>query len=574
MSKLVIPGELRFLKGLRYANLSLIDFNSFELEDVLPGLFYLIRYGRQRGRGAFSEFTTGEMASRLASDTAHFDGLSSDDAKAVLEAWLKTSVLRMASRGRNEKVLSVRPLHFLSYRSDLPTGWSNLRSVPEFIAGLLHREDNRSEDTFKPDRLFGLRNKANLFCRTFGIGLGSEEAFALEAGQDHYTDSEPLDIESLLLVRLMEGVSPPNPIAGKHGEIKPFQPLCLWEAKRFREDFSLLLRCYTPASVPPRVLGDYVLALLSLNLTIYFITHCLSANALYRNGSVEPDKLDNGNRRWEPAIFVDLTDGRNRKARELARLGYQRHVRIMMEQLRTMVGLRILERVLSNAKHLPEVRAVQSNESSTIDRLEMFAKARFSSDSQAYHTVQAFASAVINQLEEFDPANREFFGSAALSLDSLSPFDRLIEAIVLSDSELSEHLLRFHTSVARLGHHTSILARPTARRLDSYYTLTSGMLEMLIHLVPLKGKRGVNKRTMDVYEFVNELRVRYGIWIDQPPPGLDDSIEAHQAAKANMDALKEKLRQLGALRAVTDARGMQWLIPRYETASPDLSQTE
>jgi hypothetical protein len=564
VSKLNIPDELRFLKAFRYAALSLIDFNNLELEDVLPGLFYLIRQGRQRGKGMFSALTPTQMAEQLAADTLRFPGFSSEQGVTLLESWLRASILRMASRGprRSERVLSVRPLHFMSYRADLPVSWAHLRSVPEFVAALLHHEDDRSGDTLKPDQLFALGTSANLFYRTFGVGMS--DTFALEMQHDRYIDEKPLDAESLLLVRLMERASPPLPIVVGKGEVRPFRSFCPSQAAQFRRDFSLLLRCYTPDAVPPRVLGENVMALLSLNLTTYFLSHCLSVNHLYDTGHFVSDRNTGDRRTWEPAIFADLTSGRDRKCRELARRSYQHHLQIMMRHLRAMIGLRLLDRALANQKHLSQIRDLKPGPAHAIERFEIFAQAR-SSKTETFNAVQAFAAMILSQLREHDPRNNEFLDSPALMPDTFTAFDQLVEALVISEPELAEHLLKFHASIARLGHHTSILARPTARRLDSYYTLTSGMLEMLVHLVPLREKRKPSGHSIDVYEFVSLLRTRYGIWIDKPPPDIDDGYEAYKAAQANMAALKEKLRQLGALRAVTDARGMQWIVPRYRS---------
>ena len=564
MSKLNIPAELRFLKAFRYAALSVIDFNNFELEDVLPGLFYLVREGRQRGKGTFSSWTPSQMAEQLAVDTVKFPGFATENGAALLESWLRASILRMVSRGarRSERVLSVRPLHFMSYRADLPVAWAHLRSVPEFVAGLLHHEDDRSGDTLQPDQLFGLGSATNLFYRAFGVGMG--DTFAREMQQDRYIDDRPLDVESLLLVRLMERASPPLPIVAGKGEVKPFRSFCPSQAAQFRRDFSLLLRCYTPNSMPPRVLGENVMAVLSLNLTTYFLSHCLSVDHLYDTGRFVSDRNGESRRTWEPAIFADLTNGRDRKCRELARRSYQYHLQIMMRHLRAIIGLRLLDRALAHQKHLTEIRELKSGPAHGIERFETFAQAR-SSKTEAYYAVQAFAAMILSQLREHDPRNGEFLDTPAVMSDTLTAFDQLVEALVISEPELAEQLLKFHASIARLGHHTSILARPTARRLDSYYTLTSGMLEMLVHLVPLRDKRRPGGHSIDVYEFVSRLRTRYGIWIDRPPPDLDDGYEAHRAAQANMAALKEKLRQLGALRAVTDARGMQWIVPRYRS---------
>lgn len=562
MSKLEFPDHLKYLRALRYIHLSLMDFNSIELEDVLPGLFYLIRCRRQRGQGQFGKKSSLGMAQELCA-SGLVDNECGEAGEGVLEAWLRASILRLARHGRKADIMSVRPLHFMSYRVDLPSTWSHLRSVPEFVAAVLTHNGAKGNGEATNDKLFPLGQSENLFYRTFGIGMESE--FPASLDKDTYDEDSELDIESLLLVRLMQLTKPPAPITS-NGEVRSFEPLCPGRAEKFRQDFSTFLRNYSPREIPPRVLGEFVMALLSLNLTIYFVEHCLSANKLYETGVFDNDKRSAGHLQWEPAIFVDLTNGKNRKCRDLAKASYQRHMRIISQHLRTMVGFRIIERVLHKANDIPEIaeltRQGKMDVGNTITYLEAFARARLDPGLESYRRVQAHANGVIADLADHDKRNKEVLDASAL--ETLTPFDRLIEAVVTSDLHFPQQTLKFHGDIARAGHRVSILGRTSLKRLDTYYTLTSGMLEMLIQMVPLRPQGKPSAREMDVYEFIDMLRERYGIWIDKPPPEIDDSVEAHQAADANVLALKETLRQLGALRALTDARGMQTIIPRYQ----------
>ncbi|MGQ9688850.1 MAG: hypothetical protein ACUVXF_08710, partial [Desulfobaccales bacterium] len=136
----------------------------------------------------------------------------------------------------------------------------------------------------------------------------------------------------------------------------------------------------------------------------------------------------------------------------------------------------------------------------------------------------------------------------------------------------SHHLLRakgiivFFFSITRRNQDSGLLSGDPRKKDDNYYTLGLQMLETLVQLLILKPGNPPKIRPLDIYDFVDILKERYGIWIDEPPPSLDTGYEARAAAQANFAALKEKLRQLGFFRAVTDARRMQRLKPRYQPA--------
>jgi len=104
-----------------------------------------------------------------------------------------------------------------------------------------------------------------------------------------------------------------------------------------------------------------------------------------------------------------------------------------------MIGLRLLDRALANQKHLLEIRDLKPGPAHAIERFEIFAQAR-SSRTETFNAVQAFAAMILSQLREHDPRNNEFLDSPALMPDTLTAFDQLVEALVISEPELAEHL--------------------------------------------------------------------------------------------------------------------------------------
>ena len=86
--------------------------------------------------------------------------------------------------------------------------------------------------------------------------------------------------------------------------------------------------------------------------------------------------------------------------------------------------------------------------------------------------------------------------------------------------------------------------------------LSNTVLETLVHL-HLVGRQGV----LSYAEFLRILRERYGIWVDECPPGVSASRED---LLGNRAMLERRLRDLGLLVGVNDAEFMKHLRPRFK----------
>jgi hypothetical protein len=428
MSDLEIPDDLKYLKGLRYEPAMRIDYQNVLLEDALPGLFYVTRLARRRGKGAWAGRTAQQVAEQLPQKAAKFSGFNGDREKRVLEEWLKASVLRLIERGQSDKVMSIRPLHFMTYRVDLPSNWAHLRSVPEFVAAILRRDPSAEPLASDNNEPFGLQTPQNLFWKSFGAGIDNPGEYFGNADLDRYGDHHELDIESLLMVRVVEDLTTPREVTGtrggKGGTIPGFEPLCPRQARIFREDFSLFLRAYPSSVVPVRVLSDYVLCLLALNLTAYSLCHFAASNRLYNSGEWLDDRHSSGGSRvWELGIYPDLTGGRVRKSRELARQSYARHYEWMLQQTRTMIGFRLLDYYLRSATDIKELRNLRNLKG--IEFLKTLALGRQRSFADVFAAVQASARPVLSRLEQAQPDEKWPADVVGIINAPMTPFDKL-----------------------------------------------------------------------------------------------------------------------------------------------------
>ena len=92
--------------------------------------------------------------------------------------------------------------------------------------------------------------------------------------------------------------------------------------------------------------------------------------------------------------------------------------------------------------------------------------------------------------------------------------------------------------------------------------LTDTMLDFLVHRHLRKPGKGGNTKpnSISFNDFVTLLRERYGLLVDQAPPGQSISRELLQR---NRRFLERRLRSLGLLMGVNDAESMKRLRPRF-----------
>ena len=112
------------------------------------------------------------------------------------------------------------------------------------------------------------------------------------------------------------------------------------------------------------------------------------------------------------------------------------------------------------------------------------------------------------------------------------------------------------------------LADGRSRKHPRRAVLGSRLLEVLIQLLVLEpdDKGGFYSRTLSIDELISKLRERYGIIIN----GLTEKrfenadVQTHLAFKENVEAFKNKLRQIGFYSDLSDAYILQKIRPRYK----------
>lgn len=130
------------------------------------------------------------------------------------------------------------------------------------------------------------------------------------------------------------------------------------------------------------------------------------------------------------------------------------------------------------------------------------------------------------------------------------------------------YLKEFIDSVSMKNQSSMLLADSRSRRHPRRGALGAKLLETMVQLLVLREKEGgkYETRSLSIDELANEIRNRYGLVINGTNEKRfeDADVEMNKAFRINMEAFKNKLRQIGFYTDMSDACILQKIRPRYK----------
>ena len=292
--KIKLPKAMR---GYNFNKLFSIEMNDFEVDALLPTIFYLIRSrGKQRGRARNSIQTYAMEIDERVRDFINHDmveGFDGAEGRRLADKWIRTSMMRTsrvgAAKQKGEQILQIfyiRPLSFLSYKPAFPVQITRLRNVPQFLYQIFHEHFG---DRQRRTTLTGLEQRIQ---EAFSVGLELPEGPQLDGRYDGQTQ---LDTEVLAQLYYLDGFEPCPPAAeNRRREANPrreatAKPAVLkMAAGVLAKDIYHFMFAYKPR-VPPGVLAKYLIALLNFELAIYTLKLVHATNNLVRSGSLHQE---------------------------------------------------------------------------------------------------------------------------------------------------------------------------------------------------------------------------------------------------------------------------------------------
>lgn len=149
-------------------------------------------------------------------------------------------------------------------------------------------------------------------------------------------------------------------------------------------------------------------------------------------------------------------------------------------------------------------------------------------------------------------------------------FDMFVHVLEKSNLGASQYkyIHDFVDAVCMKNSSSMLLADSRSKRHPRRGALGSKLLETLVQLLVLKEKTngGYETRSLSIDELASAIRERYGLIINGigEERFADADVEMNAAFRVNMDAFKNKLRQIGFYTDMSDACILQKIRPRYK----------
>lgn len=416
----------------------------------------------------------------------------------------------------------------------------------------------------------------NLLLKTFGQGMKARETGSDLV--DDFDESQALAIDQLLTARIAKACkAAPKKIQVRSGSNRHFaegrgtpeianqHPIATTAARHFNEDFRLFLQGYG-ATIPRQSLIQTLDSCISLGLTNVLLSTALNLFEWETSGTIPKEQVP-----WP--ILVDCSCTSDRELRRIAEESLYDCLRRLRRLPVILMALRITEyEARSEIKNeLPPRRP------DATDRINVLGKIMRGAHAVS-HDIHRATRKLCNRLSESLREADSALNACDILDDDVgisNPIWRLAEALTLmmGDKLQAEYVLKCLDCCMMLDerHGLSTQRRVTFQTMRhgrksgmmKSMLLTDTMLDFLVHRHLRKpGKGGKTKpNPISFNDFVALLRQRYGLLVDEAPPGQTISRELLQR---NRKFLEKRLRSLGLLMGVNDAESMKRLRPRFE----------
>lgn len=496
-----------------------VDVKSVKLDRVLTNLFIkMYADGAPVYMSFRKEYTIDILKENLAilENQGVIRGVT--DNPDGVEDWLRSSLLELVNRGNvvKEHVSTLKPLHLLSFR----------------VQNSKYCRDYRASDQL----YLMLRSNPEVM---HGLVRYLSKGWDKQTGE--LVKSEDLDVDTTGILYITKPLKERKTL-NKVAESIP-QPFLREQAALFNDDIRRLL--LYKDKLPRAVFIDYLRILCGFHLALY------AMKVIY----LLPKMVDAGSREvvddW--SMLLDVTDDLDSIISTYACKD--------VERLQNSIGKYI------RATYMADI--IQDRKDCSIDEALRILK-------EDNNKSDGFYESVLNGVRKDLPNSdeKEFDKEDFREMLELFPeedyFDMLVH--VLEKSNLGNYQYRylhdFLDAVTMKNSPSKLLADSRSRRHPRRGALGSKLLETLVQLLVLKEKSdgSYETRSLSIDELIQEIRNRYGLIIN----GVNEErfanadVEMNEAFRTNVEAFKDKLRQIGFYTDMSDACILQKIRPRYK----------
>lgn len=549
--KLELPKDCR---GYSFDRLFSAEMNDFDVERLLPSLFYLIITGGKQHSSRTNNPTEYNKYLDLLIEHPRLQGFKDSSGKRLLDRWIRSTVVKMGRLGKShytQQIEYIIPLTILCYKAGLPPEVRRQRGVHTFIYSLLCAAAQSSNETIKPETLVD-----HLFREAFarGVNIGSGPKY-----DGHYDGETELDVNTLLSICYLDGFEPTE--ASKRESRIAVEPALPKVAKQLGQDLISYILAYHTL-LTPFSLTNNLMALINFELFIYTLKLFYATNQLVATATAavmqETASL--------PQIYVDFTRNRASDSDQLARICVERDLEELRAYFESVILLRTIDRfVQSQAKLKKSIEKL-----STIDYLQSLLSLQNNPDilADAHAEVCSIKKESLDLATETEKEELEKWFEEK-ELVSKNPLD--FNVALLSEAQgkkAVESYVMWYWSVGGLRKPFGLLVGNFQGKRNWRYSMSDDLLATLVHLAMVEDisanlTSAKIKKRLRLIDFLHFLENRYGIIVDRPPDFLD-SASARAASHENMEAMKRRLRQMGFFQVLSDDFTAQYLSDPFQ----------
>ncbi|TNC16606.1 hypothetical protein FHE66_14615 [Georgenia sp. 311] len=528
--KIELPPNLR---TFAFTELTLVELNDTDVERMLTQVFEMaIKQGRTAPNGKAAGMYTEKLHSLAESE--HLDGFDNAEGSAVLDGWLRSSVVEMGRAGRtraSEQMQFLRPSTVAVYRAGFPA-----RSRHRQADYLIYREMLRASAS----RIGNDHVKAKVWVgEQFRASFGAGVTFSDPPKWAPEYDGTDVDISTLLTIRFLEQFEAKSASKVKGQEHESPVPGASAPLGRDVIDYVQSYGKHAPALMMSRHLAGIIgLRLFQLPLRIAQATRQLITVGTANEDMLSPsatNKLEQ---------YVDFTGEKGSASDTLARQCVQRD----LASVRQFFWDRLYLRSISDSPDGDELFHDDS-----LSAPEKFMKlAAMSEENDTVAHLRNVLKQIRQANKDTDDEDTATFLQAVLG-DQRPAAEKVADVLVEALKKRGyENAIKWFWSTGGIKTDVGILSGPLNSRRSWTYAPSDLLLSSLLALTFSRSGTGVKPLSENAIDVVlGTFENRFGILVNRPPAGMD-SAENRAAAARNFEAFKQRLHLLGAFDGLSD----------------------
>lgn len=560
--KIRLPKDLT---GVKYPRLLTIDMNDFDIDLFLPSLFFTIL---SQGKGKARQSNDPTHIQRYIDTLAHnptLEGFADKAGRKVLERLVRTTLIKTSGVGRankGEQISTIVPYTLLAHKPGFPLKTSRNRAADSFLYHILRSKLHKADD----ELLAAMK-------LIFGHGVIINKMPDLGGGYDGKTE---LDTLTRLSVAFLDGFQNTRPGLTRE---QSNAPACPALADMIAEDVLRFLFTYYQR-MPTQAFTYHFLALINFELFTYTLKLVYGINQLVTDPTILPVAMEETLKLSPPQLYLDFTNEVRERSHEMAKACVRRDVEAYQQFLPAILHLRLLdtyaEQLRRDTKRKAKINALLGEQTEVplyLQRLLLL-----QDDPSINTSIQARAQTDEERIREenryIEDTKKEKDEDPLEDAEALAWLDEVtasaetdIERVVLLLAEAQKsdgltHFIRWYWGTGGLKKPHGVLRGTPKSRPSWRYAPSNDLLAVLVQVAAARLSPPNELRPIRLSEFLDFLEQRFGILIDRPPDTFQGA-EYAAAARDNLRAMLDRLRQMGIFRDLSDDFTVQRLHPPY-----------